>query len=118
MISYGMHVIMPWEGRITIGNRCAIGHGVVLIGESHPNWSLLAKHFPMTAGHLDIRDDCWVGVNAVIYPGVTVGPQSVVAPGAVVTRDVPPYSIVAGVPAKKIKDLPPVNPPGEKAAAG
>ena len=47
----------------------------------------------------------WIGVNAVVLPGVTIGEGAVVAAGAVVTKDVPPYSVVAGVPAKVIKKI-------------
>lgn len=49
-----------------------------------------------------ISDDVWVGANAVILPGVTIGTHAVVAAGAVVTKDVPPHTVVAGVPAKVI----------------
>jgi acetyltransferase-like isoleucine patch superfamily enzyme len=52
-----------------------------------------------------IGDDVWIGANAVILPGVTIGRHVVVAAGAVVTKDVPDYSLVAGVPAKEIKKL-------------
>ena len=52
-----------------------------------------------------IEDDVWIGANAVILPGVTIGNHCVVAAGAVVTKDVPPHSLVAGVPAKVIKQL-------------
>ena len=52
-----------------------------------------------------IADDVWIGANAVVLPGVTIGQHSVVAAGAVVTQDVPPYSVVGGVPAKVIKNL-------------
>ena len=51
------------------------------------------------------EDDVWVGANAVILPGVTIGEHCVVAAGAVVTKDVPPHSLVAGVPAKVIKQI-------------
>ena len=54
-----------------------------------------------------IGDDVWIGANAVILPGVTIGPHSVVAAGAVVTRDVPPGCVVGGVPAKVIRQLEP-----------
>jgi acetyltransferase-like isoleucine patch superfamily enzyme len=52
-----------------------------------------------------IEDDVWVGANAVILPGVTIGNHCVVAAGAVVTKEVPPHSLVAGVPAKVIKNI-------------
>ena len=52
-----------------------------------------------------IGNDIWIGANAVLLPGVTIGDHSVVAAGAVVTKDVPPHSLVAGVPAKIIKKI-------------
>jgi acetyltransferase-like isoleucine patch superfamily enzyme len=52
-----------------------------------------------------ISDDVWIGANATITPGVTIGRHSVVAAGSVVTHDVPPYTIVAGVPARIIKTI-------------
>ena len=55
-----------------------------------------------------IGKDCWIGARAVILPGVTIGDCSVVAAGSVVTKDVPPYTMVAGNPAKVKKDLRPL----------
>jgi acetyltransferase-like isoleucine patch superfamily enzyme len=52
-----------------------------------------------------IEDDVWIGANAVILPGVTIGKHVVVAAGAVVTQDVPDNTIVGGVPAKEIKKI-------------
>ncbi len=54
---------------------------------------------------MKIEDDVWIGANAVILPGVTIGQHAVVAAGAVVTTDVPENTIVAGVPAKIIKRI-------------
>ena len=51
-----------------------------------------------------IGNDVWIGDRVLIFPGVHIGDGSIIAAGAVVTKDVPPYSIVAGVPARKIRD--------------
>jgi acetyltransferase-like isoleucine patch superfamily enzyme len=59
----------------------------------------------VTARGVRIEDECWIGARAVILDGVTVGQRSVVAAGAVVTQDVPPHSLVAGVPARVTRDL-------------
>jgi acetyltransferase-like isoleucine patch superfamily enzyme len=58
-----------------------------------------------SVGRIDIRDDVFIGYGAIVLPNVTIGPNAIVAAGAVVTRDVPPNTIVAGVPAKVIGDL-------------
>jgi acetyltransferase-like isoleucine patch superfamily enzyme len=52
---------------------------------------------------ITIEDDCWIAANSVILAGVTIGKGSVVAAGSIVTKDIPPYSVVAGVPARVIK---------------
>lgn len=56
-------------------------------------------------GSVDIKDNVFVGIGAIILPGVTIGPNAIVTAGSVVSRDVPPNSVVGGVPARKIGDL-------------
>jgi acetyltransferase-like isoleucine patch superfamily enzyme len=91
------------DGRhdVTIGNNVSISPHVHIITGTHdadsPSFAYISK--PVT-----IKDYSWVGSRATILPGVTIGEGGVVAAGSVVTKDVAPYTIAAGVPAKKIKD--------------
>lgn len=64
-----------------------------------------ANTYLFVGGGVRIEDDCWIGAGAIILNGVTIGKGSVVGAGAVVTKDVAPYTIVAGNPARKIKDI-------------
>lgn len=88
-----MNVVLG--GRATVGKNCHIGAGTVLAGVIEPP----------SAKPVIIEDDVVVGANCVVLEGVTVGKGSVVAAGAVVREDVPPYTMVAGVPAKVIKEI-------------
>ena len=88
-----MNVVMG--GRATVGNNCHIGAGSVLAGVIEPP----------SAQPVIIEDDVLIGANAVVLEGVRVGKGSVVAAGAVVTADIPPYSVAAGVPARVIKQI-------------
>ena len=111
VINFGVNIIIPMSEKgilhnIVIGDRVAIATGAVIVGQSDPNFSKLTRLYPEDNRPIHISNDVWIGANAVILPGVTIGEQSVVASGAVVNRDVEPYTVVAGVPAKKIKDLP------------
>jgi maltose O-acetyltransferase len=96
------HVEIP----IRIGECCDIGPGVELITGSHLIGSSLRRAGVGTAKPIEVQDGCWIGAGARILGGVTIGAGSVVAAGAVVTRDIPPNSLVAGVPAVVKKDLP------------
>ncbi|MBL4952512.1 2,3,4,5-tetrahydropyridine-2,6-dicarboxylate N-acetyltransferase [Neobacillus sp. OS1-32] len=82
-------------GRATVGKKCHIGAGTVLAGVIEPP----------SAKPVVIEDEVMIGANAVVLEGVTVGKGAVVAAGAVVTQDVEPYTVVAGIPARKIKDI-------------
>lgn len=84
---------------ITIGNNVSISHQVSLLTGGHdPN----SKKFSGIFRPIVIKDYAWIGINATILQGVTIGEGAVVAAGAVVNRNVEPYTIVGGVPAKKI----------------
>ena len=91
-------------GTIRIGKRVAIGPNTVVRASNH---KFADKNVPFQLqghepGKIIIEEDVWVGANCVILPNVTIGKGSVIAAGAVVTKDVEPYAIVGGVPAKNI----------------
>lgn len=91
------------KSTITIGSGVRIGPNARILAESHETQSGSFYH---TGSPIVINDNAWIAANAIILPGVTIGPRSVVAAGAVVTKDVPPHTLVAGIPAKPVKDLP------------
>ena len=92
-------------GPITIGNSVIIAQHVVLSGLNHgyENVNMPIKDQPCNTAEIIIEDECWIGANAVVTAGVRIGKHSVVAAGSIVTKDVPPYSIVGGNPAKLLK---------------
>lgn len=115
--SYGEIYILSSEPapRLTIGTFCSIAKNVTfVITSGHPLNHFSTYPFRVklletstleatSKGGITLEDDVWIGYGATILDGVTLGRGSVVAAGAVVTKDVPPYAVVAGVPAKVIK---------------
>lgn len=91
------------QGGIEIGDNVLIGHHVVMATLDHDIRP--ARRSNLHAGHIVIENDVWIGANATITKGVTIGQGSIVAAGAVVTKDVEAFSIVGGVPAKLIRYL-------------
>lgn len=85
--------------RITTGNDVSIGPEAAILTLGHDPQS---REFADRGGDVVIGDKVWIAYRAVILPGVTIGEGAVVATGAIVTHDVAPYQIVAGVPAKPI----------------
>lgn len=91
--------------RVTLGRYAMLAPEVVIVGGDHrmdvPGTPMIFSGRPELA-RTNIGADAWVGYRSIVMAGVTVGRGAIVAAGAVVTRDVPPYEIHAGVPAKKI----------------
>ncbi len=87
------------RGGIEIGNNVSISHGVKLMTGGH---DIQHKSFPGIYESISISDYAWIGVGAIILKNVRIGKGAVVAAGAVVTKDVPDYMVVGGVPAKEI----------------
>ena len=99
-------VIITTAGSVYIGDRTLIGYRTQIVSANHiipPNRGRI-----FGSGHdkkpIRIENDAWIGANCVITAGVTIGEGAVVAAGSVVTKDVAPYTIVGGVPAKLIKE--------------
>ena len=92
-------------GPVTIGNDVMLAQNIVLSGLNHPyeDVSQPISTQKVTTKEIRVKDEVWIGANAVITAGVTIGKHSVVAAGSVVTKDVPDYSIVVGNPARIIK---------------
>lgn len=93
------------RGLVSIGDRVAISPRVTLVVSSRPNFSRVAAYVPTKHAAVVIERDAWLGTGAVILPGIRIGEGAVVAANAVVTRDVEPYTIVAGVPARVIRPV-------------
>ena len=95
---------------LRIGDRVSMAPRVTLVTSSHPNESRIRPVAPVKRAPIIIEDDAWLGAGAVVLPGVTIGRGAVVGANSVVTRDVPPLTVVAGQPARAIRVLTP--PPG------
>lgn len=103
-------------GPVRIGDNVILAQNIVLSGLNHgykdPDVPISLQ--PCTVGEIVVEADCWIGANSVITAGVTIGKHSVVAGGSVVTKDVPPYTIVAGNPARPIRQYQPSSGTWEK----
>lgn len=93
------------DKNVYIKNRVSIAPRVTLITASGPNSSRIREFVKVIDGQIIIEKDAWIGAGSIILPNITIGEGAVVGAGAVVTKDVPPYTVVAGVPAKIIKTL-------------
>ncbi|MBX4150500.1 CatB-related O-acetyltransferase [Paenibacillus sp. FSL W7-1279] len=105
---HGWHI-----DKLIIGNYVCIASGVIILmggnHNHHPEWitvypfvdQIETSYAPK--GDTIIESDAWIGMNAMIMPGVTIGEGAIVAAGSVVAKDVPPYTIVGGNPAKEMK---------------
>ena len=95
-----------WAGknsRVIIGKDCLTGPGVTIIASQYDvKGREIIRLYPQIEQDIVIEDDVWLGANSIVISGVRIGEGAIIAAGAVVTKDVEPYSIVAGVPAKII----------------
>lgn len=123
-IEIGHHVyinkncdLITTGSKIQIGNFVMIGPNTSIIAQNHDisDWEvpmLLSGEY--IKGNVTIKDDVWIGANVTILQGVKIGRGSVIGAGSVVTKNIPEFSIYAGVPAKKIRDR--FNPKTKKQA--
>lgn len=95
------------QGGITIEDGVFIGPGAKILTEAHPEQPAL-RH-TLLVRPVRICRNAWMGAGAIILPGVTIGENAIVAAGAVVTKDVPSNTIVAGVPAKILRNIKTTN---------
>lgn len=94
---------------ISMGNGVWIAANAALISISHPSDVEYIGDVPSVLQPIVIEDHVWIGAHAIVLPGIRLGRSCIVAAGAVVTKDVPPYAIVGGVPARvlRYKNIPP-----------
>lgn len=92
-------------GPVSIGNQVILAQNIVLSGLNHTytDVEVPIRLQKVTTSPIVVEDEAWIGANAVITAGVTIGKHSVVAGGSVVTKDIPPYSVAVGNPARVIK---------------
>ncbi|HKU28106.1 MAG TPA: acyltransferase [Candidatus Sulfotelmatobacter sp.] len=104
-VDFAHGVLVTTGGGLQIGSRTLIGYGARILTSNHRIPPVPERIFD--AGHDEapvvIGSDVWIGSNAIVLPGVTIGEGAVIAAGSVVTKDVAAWSIVGGVPAKTIR---------------
>ena len=103
-VSVGKSAMLICIGGVTIGNQVMIAHGSQIISAGHrmPSVGESMRFSGLDAAPIVIEDGAWVGAGAIVLPGITIGSGSVVAAGSVVTKDVSPNTVVAGVPSTVI----------------
>jgi acetyltransferase-like isoleucine patch superfamily enzyme len=103
----GEYSVIRGQGGVQIGDRVYTSPFTQIIAVNHvfddPNLPFVEQG--ITAEGIVIEDDVWLGAGAIVTDGVRIGKGAVIAAGAVVTRDVPPHTVVAGIPAKLIKAI-------------
>ena len=104
-VGIAANAFIAMRGKVEIGSNTILGPGVSIHAENH-NFQEIDKPIKLqgaTRKGVKIGEDSWIGSKAVILDGVTIGNHAIIAAGAVVTKDIPDYAIVGGVPAKIIK---------------
>ena len=104
-IGRGLLIVDDCNGRekLRVGDRVALAPRVSIVLQSYPNNALIGEWAPTRRGDVFIGEDTWIGIGAIILPGIRISKQSVVGAGSVVTKDVAAGTVVAGVPAKPLR---------------
>jgi maltose O-acetyltransferase len=103
-VYFNVNCVVLDGAKITIGSNVLFGPGVQLYAATHPLDAATRRTLEL-ALPITIGDDCWFGGGAIICPGVTIGNGCVIGAGSVVTKDVPPYSLAVGNPARVVRSL-------------
>ena len=100
-------VIDKYQGNmLEIDDEVSIAPRVTIIINSFPNKSFIGKQYNISKqGMVHIEKGAWIGTGTIIHPGISIGKGTIIGSGTVVTKDVPDYSIVIGVPGKIVGDV-------------
>lgn len=93
------------RGKLHLGDRVSIGPGCIFVLSSHANASRIRATMQSMSDEITINNDAWIGAGSIILPGITIGECSVIGAGSVVTKDVPPYTVVVGNPAHFLRKI-------------
>ena len=102
---FNVGCVLDLSAPITIGDHVGLGYQVMLLTTTHDLGGGDRRSTQPVFAPITVGDGCWLGSRSTVLPGVTIGRGSVVAAGAMVTKDVPPDTLVAGVPARVIRQL-------------
>jgi acetyltransferase-like isoleucine patch superfamily enzyme len=103
LVNYGCSIAAI--GRVSIGERCLIGPHCMIIDSAFHDVDPDHRLDPPTAEPITIGNNVWLGARVIVLPGVTIGDDSVVGVGSIVTRDIPPRSLAVGAPARVVRAL-------------
>ena len=102
----GDNALLAAQRGLTIGKNVNLSSNVSIYSGAHDHRDPYFRSTPATTRPITIGDRVWIGSNAIILTGVNIGEGAVVCAGCVVTKDVEPYAVVAGIPAKKVNERP------------
>lgn len=102
----GDNALLAAQRGLTIGENVNISSNVSIYSGAHDHRDPYFRSTPATTRPVTIGDKVWIGSNAIILTGVNIGEGAVICAGCVVTKDVEPYAVVAGIPAKKVNERP------------